>query len=66
MWPKSPNESGAQKGPWAGKRGFKIHTSGGTQEAQSVKHPALDFGSGPDLTAMMEPHIGLCPERGVC
>ena len=31
--------------------------------AQTVKHPALDFGSGHDLTVCeFEPHVGLCAD----
>ena len=31
--------------------------------AQSVKHPALGFVSGPDFTVRgIEPHIGLCAD----
>ena len=34
--------------------------AGGAWVAQLVKHPALDFGSGHDLTVWgMEPHVGL-------
>ena len=34
--------------------------SWGTWVVQSVKHPTLDFGSGPDLTVHeFKPHIGL-------
>ena len=35
----------------------------GVHEAQSVKRPALDFGSGHGLTVgEFEPHIWLCPD----
>ena len=35
----------------------------GTWVAQSVEHPALDFGSGHDLTVCgAEPHVGLCAD----
>ena len=33
----------------------------GAWVAQSVKHPTLNCGSGPDLTVRgIEPHVGLC------
>ena len=36
----------------------------GPRVAQSVKHPALDFGSDHDLTVHgIEPHVGLCADR---
>ena len=35
----------------------------GAQVAQSMKRPALDFGSGLDLTVReFEPHVGLCAD----
>ena len=39
---------------------FKIYINGGAWVAQSVKRPALDFGSGHDLTVRgFEPRIRL-------
>ena len=35
----------------------------GAWVAQSVKHPTLNCGSGPDLTVRgIEPHVGLCAD----
>ena len=42
---------------------LKVQNFKGHLVAQSVKPPALDFGSGPDLTVCeFEPHIGICAD----
>ena len=49
---------------------FELKSIRGTWVVQLVKHPALDFGSGHDLSVHeIEPHSGLCidgaePARG--